>query len=471
LVAAKGIQMKNILIISPHYPPSNLAAVHRSRLFAQHLPAFGWTPIILAVHEDFYEEALDWKLHKLIPADQRIEKVTAFKVGKPRLVGDIGLRAYFQLRRKALEFIRAEKIDFVYIPIPSFYMALLGPYLFKRTGIPYGIDYIDPWVHQFPGSNKLFSRHWFSTQLAKLLEPIAIKHAALITGVSEGYYKPVLDRNPHLKTQALTAAMPYGGEESDHDFIRAKGKETSLPPQPSAGKLNPSTTSTTSTPSTIKFIYAGAMLPKAYKPLEEIFKALSQLQPPSLGLPTSGWLASSTLQPLQPPSTSLNLPQSAFHFIGTLGTVKPIAEKYGLYGTTVVEHPDRIPYLDVLTQLEAADAVFILGSTEPHYTPSKVYQGVLSGKPILAVLHEQSTAVNVLRASNAGIVITMKGEEDLDTLSARFLEGLREFEIFRKAFDPNRINRAAFEQYSAKAVTAQLVDKLDEIVSSTAGRG
>lgn len=445
--------MKKILIISPHYPPSNLAAVHRSRLFSQHLPAFGWNPIILTVHEDFYEEALDWNLHKLITYNQRIEKVSAIKVGKPRLVGDIGLRAYFQLRRRALELIRAEKIDFVYIPIPSFYTALLGPYLFKRTGIPYGIDYIDPWVHQFPGSNKLFSRHWFSTQLAKLLEPIAVKHAALITGVSEGYYKPVLDRNPHLKSKALTAAMPYGGEESDHDFIRSKGKETSSPLQPSAGKFN------SSTPSTCKFIYAGAMLPKAYKPLEEIFKALNLLQPPQ------------PLHPLQPSSTSLNLPQPAFHFIGTLGTIKPIAEKHGLYGITVFEHPDRIPYLDVLIQLEAADAVFILGSTEPHYTPSKVYQGVLSGKPILAVLHEQSTAVNVLRASNAGIVITMKGEEDLDILSARFLEGLIEFENFRKAFDPNKINRAAFEQYSAKAVTAQLVEKLDEIVSSTAGRG
>gem|GEM_PF-5966456 len=72
-----------------------------------------------------------------------------------------------------------------------------------------------------------------------------------------------------------------------------------------------------------------------------------------------------------------------------------------------------------------------------------------------------------MRASNAGIVITMKGEEDLDTLSDRFLEGLQEFENFCKAFDPNKINRDAFEQYSAKAVTAQLVEKLDEIVSSS----
>jgi hypothetical protein len=442
--------MKNILLITPHYPPSNLAAVHRSRLFAQHLPALGWNPIILTVDENYYEENLDWKLHQLLPKNQRIEKVSAFKVTKPRLIGDIGLRGFFQLRRRALELLRSEKIDFVYIPIPSFYMALLGPYLFKRTGIPYGIDYIDPWVHVFPGSDKILSRHWFTTQLAKFLEPIAVKHAALITGVSEGYYKPVLDRNPHLKTQALTAAMPYGGEESDHDFIRSKGKDVSSPPQPSAGNDNSSTSSTSSTPSTCKFMYAGAMLPKAYKPLEEVFKALNSLQTTSLGLPTDGELAGSNLQ---------------LNFIGTLGTIKPFAEKYKLWGSAVLEHPDRIPYLDVLSELDAVDAVFILGSTEPHYTPSKVYQAVLSGKPILAVLHEASTAVRVLRESRAGIVVTMKGEEDLDTLSARFLEGLKEFMVFKQTFDPGKINRAAFEQYSAKAVTATLVEKLNLIVS------
>jgi len=43
---------KKVLIISSSFPPSNLAAVHRSRLFAQHLPSFGWEPIILTVDEN-----------------------------------------------------------------------------------------------------------------------------------------------------------------------------------------------------------------------------------------------------------------------------------------------------------------------------------------------------------------------------------------------------------------------------------
>src|SRR5438128_1787715 len=137
---------KKILIISPHFPPSNLAAVHRSRLFAHHLPAFNWEPIILAVDEKYYEEELDWKLIELLPEGLRIEKVTAFRVTKPRVIGDIGLRGFINLARRAIALIKQENINVMYIPIPSFYASLIGRLVHEKTGIPYGIDYIDPWV-------------------------------------------------------------------------------------------------------------------------------------------------------------------------------------------------------------------------------------------------------------------------------------------------------------------------------------
>ncbi len=418
--------MKKILIITPHYPPSNLAAVHRSRLFAQHLPAFGWEPVILAVHEDYYEEELDWNLHKLLPAKQRIEKVAAYPVTKPRLIGDIGLRAFFQLRKRALELVKSEQIDFVYIPIPSFYVSLIGPYLHRKTGVKYGIDYIDPWVHVFPGSDKLFSRHWFSTKLAKWLEPKAVKDASLITGVAEGYYKGVLERNPHLQKSCVFGAMPYGGEAADHTGL----KQLNLKPYLFAAN------------SKLQFVYAGAMLPKAYAPLEEIFKAIA---------------ADKEL-----------FADVEFHFIGTGKTpndpqgynIKPLAEQYGLWQSVVFEYPKRIPYLDVLIHLEAADAVFILGSTEPHYTPSKTYQGVLSKKPIFAVLHRASTAVEVLRKSGAGLVIDFDGEDGLTHITSTFNLLFSQFKVFQNNYNPAEIDHTAFDLYSAKSVTSALAELL-----------
>lgn len=421
--------MKKILILYPHFPPSNLAGVHRPRLFAQHLPAFGWEPVILTVHEDFYEEKFDWNMVKLLPSNLRIEKVGASRLRKKRVIGDIGLRAFMPLYRKAKELINNESFDFLLIPIPSFYCALLGRMLHSSTGIKYGIDYIDPWVHHFPGSEKVFSRHWFSTKLAKILEPIAVKNVALITGVAEGYYQPVLDRNPHLKN-IITGAMPYGGEEQDHALV------ASLQIEPYLFKKSEDK---------FQFVYAGAMLPKAYLPLESIFKAI---------------IANKDL-----------FQNIEFHFIGTGKTpddkngfnIRPLAEENGLYGTIVFEYPARIPYLDVLVHLNIADAVFILGSTEPHYTPSKVYQAVLSAKPIFAILHEASSAVKVIRHSNAGIVLSFNGEDNMNSIKNSFVDELLRFQSFCVDFKKENVNLKIFEEYSAYRVTQKLVELIEKI--------
>lgn len=419
--------MKKVIIISPHFPPSNLAAVHRSRLFAQHMPDLGWEPTILAVHEDYYEEKHDWNLVKLLPPDLRIEKVKAFGVTKPRLIGDIGLRGFLQLYKRAKQLIKTEGYDFLYIPIPSFYVALLGRMLHSSTGIKYGIDYIDPWVHPFPAGKKISLRHKLSEFVAKVLEPIAVKNVSVITGVAEGYYKSVYTRNPHLEEQCISGAMPYGGETKDYDIVPS----LNIAPYLFDNKEDK-----------IQMVYAGAMLPKAYAPLEEIFKAIS--------------------------ADKEKFSQLELHFIGTGSNpvdnesynIKPLAEKYGLWGSIVFEYPARIPYLDVLVHLDAATGVFILGSTEPHYTPSKVYQGVLSKKPILALLHHESTALKVIGSTNAGIGYPFK-PENLESISNEFVSLFHSYKDFLSSFDIAKVDYEAFDQYSARRVTEQLVDLLN----------
>jgi len=424
--------MKKILIISPHFPPSNLAAVHRSRLFAQHLPSFGWQPVILMVDGQFYEEALDPNLSKLLPVDLRIEKTKAFRVTRPRLIGDIGLRSFFFLYRRAKQLIREEKIDFLYIPIPSFYVALLGRWLHASTGVKYGIDYIDPWVHVFPGSNKRFSRHWWSTRLARTLEPIAVRNASLITGVAEGYYKGVIERNPRLSRDALFGAMPYGGEASDHEKVKELGLRPYL---------------FTRKPGKMILVYAGAMLPKAYGPLEAMLNVIKV--------------------------NEAVFADVEFHFIGTGKAVndphsyniKPLAERYGLWEKVVFEYPARIPYLDVLIHLEAADGIFVLGSTEPHYTPSKVFQGILSHKPVLAMLHEASTARKVVGSSRAGVVLAFGTEDYPSRINDGFLATFQQYRAFLAGYDYNNVDQAQFAEYSARSVTAKLASLLDQIFS------
>jgi hypothetical protein len=162
-----------------------------------------------------------------------------------------------------------------------------------------------------------------------------------------------------------------------------------------------------------------------------------------------------------------------FHFIGTGKTpndplgynIKPIAQRYNLWESIVWEYPARIPYLDVLVHLNEADGVFILGSTEPHYTPSKVFQAVLSKKAIMAVLHRNSTALEVINLTNAGITCPIDPEH-LENVSVDFVRQFKIYLEFLQNFDPKTVNMDYFYPYSAKSVTGSLAKLLNDAVGA-----
>lgn len=412
--------LKKLLIIYPHFPPSNLAGIHRVRLIAPYLKDYGWDPIVLTVHEDYYEEDLDQELLQLVPSSLRVEKVSANKINRFRMPGDIGLRAFNQLHKKALQIIITEHIDFVWIPVPSYYTALLGTKIFKATGTPFGIDYIDPWVHKFPGSEKLLSRHWMSSKLASLLERKALKNVSLITGVAQRYIDEVLDRN-RLRNKIIYGAMPYGADANDfrhiaENYLGFKGL--------------------------VHFLYAGALLPKAVDVLSFTFEVLAR----------NGELQR----------------KFHFHFIGTgkrrheeYSEIKMMADKFGLWPDVISESGRRHSYTDVLRKLRQTDAVFVLGSTEAHYTPSKIYQSLQSGRPVFAMLHESSASVAILENSGHGRVFTFNEVNVKDRIENDLAAAFNEFYDFVESFSPAPLDAYLFP-YSAQKSAAYLAELLDK---------
>lgn len=421
--------MKRLALVAAHFPPSNLAGVHRARLWAQHLEEFGWRPTIVTTHYDYYEEKLDWDLFDLVPKSLDVVRTTALPVRPIRIIGDIGVRAFVWHYRALKELSRRDRIDFVHVTIPSNFTALLGALLERSCGTPYGIDYQDPWVHEWPGSKTFGSKAWASRKLSQHLEPFAVRRASLITGVAPSYFEGVLERNPLLHRTVITAAMPIGFAE--RDFVAVRGALT----QPS--EFDPAD-------GMFHIVYAGALLPQGHKVLEALFAGLRHLA-------------------TQHPSIAARL---RVHFIGTgkspddrVGyNVMPIARGAGVE-QMVTEHPHRMGYVAVLRHLVHASAVLVIGSTEAHYTPSKVFQSVQSRRPVLALLHEASTAVEILRSSRAGEAITLT-ENRLPAATDVAL-ALRRI-VDSDWYDPNAVDWAAFEQYSARESARALAAALDQ---------
>jgi hypothetical protein len=414
--------LKNLLIIYPHWPPSNLAGVHRPRLIANFLQEFGWNPIILTVSPEYYEETPDSDIRKTVAEGIEVIYTKALPVTKPRIIGDIGIRAFPFLYTAALALIKARKIDFIWIPIPSFYTSLLGRLLYEKTAVPYGIDYIDPWVRDIHNRKDWRSR--MSLQVANWIEPLAIKKASLISGVSEAYYRPVISRN--FKDKAFAhVGMPYGFDPGDHNIIL---DQLELP--------------WTGIKNCRPFVYAGAFLPNAHLFIQTLFKVISRKVEQGL------WGK-----------------QTHLFFIGTgkyAGTsIEEYAREYGI-SSFVHESRERQPYLHVLNFLSSAYVVMAIGSTEQHYTASKIFQALLSKRPVFAIFHHESSAVSIMKECNAAAFLSEYMPEAtttaLEATVAKRLD-LILFENIKWQPDLSKL-----EKYSAKASAKALADKLDELV-------
>lgn len=364
--------MKTVLIIHPHWVPANLASVQRPRLMGNYLKQFGWNPLLLTVDSKYYEETPDPLMEKTVSDDIEVVYTKAYKVTKPRLIGDIGLRAFPFLKKEALRLCKERKIDFIWIPIPSFYTALLGRIVHDKTGIPYGIDYIDPWVRDITNQSDLRAK--LSQAVARSLEPYAVKKAALITGVSTPYYQPVIDRN--FKTPPVHAGMPYGFDPNDHD-IELEGLKMPWDDQPNCKP----------------WLYAGAFLPNSHLFVQSFFESVAALKA------EGKW------------DEKIKL-----YFVGTgqypAKRITAYAKDYGLEAI-VIEHRERFPFLHILNFLSKADRVLLFGSTEIHYTASKTFQCLLSKRPLFSMLHAKSSAVEVLKESNADEFLLPYHEGDI----------------------------------------------------------
>jgi hypothetical protein len=331
--------------------------------------------------------------------------------------------------------IEERRPDLVFIPGPPWAAFVHGPRLLRKYGIPFVIDYIDPWVSAAGADGRWWTKAFWYRQLALKLEPDVVKHASHFVAVSDGTNDGVRARYPWLPADRFTG-IPYGFEASDFDALRAEPRAN---PYWDANDGN------------LHLAYVGAMLPNGFETLRALFTAVRSLRDRAPHL----------------------FARLRLHFFGTTydpnateGRVVPVAREMGL-GETVTEHPKRVPYLDALNILCTCDAILALGSSERHYTASKIFPNILARRPMLAIYHEASTVCDIVRTARAGELVTYSDESRAEAHSSEIAESLvRLFEP--GAYDPARVRWDHFEDYSARNMTRQLASIFDEVVGGSA---
>ena len=215
---------RRVLILGAEFPPSILPPALRVRFFANHLPAYGWHPIVLTVDPAFYEQSIDPAGLDLIAEEVEVIRTPALPARWTRRLGfgDLGLRTLWHHRRVVRQLSKHGDIDALLVPVPHFYPMVLGRTA-HRFGVPYLIDYSDPWVddswRRLPRSQRLPKRRW-SDLLSRLLEPYSLAHVRHLIGVSQATVDRIAERYPRL-AQVPTSEIPMGGEPADFEYLRA----------------------------------------------------------------------------------------------------------------------------------------------------------------------------------------------------------------------------------------------------------
>ena len=408
--------MRRVLILSPHFVPSDLPDMQRVRVCAGYLPDFGWEPHVLCVDSITVGRERDEALGQTVPTDLPVTTVGAL----PRLPGfnAIGLRAYAALAAAGARLLETNRFDLVFVSTTAFPVMHLAARWREKYGVPFVLDFQDPWGI-FPDEAQQFLSTDLKSRIMQgihqRLERATVTRADALVAVSQRYID-TLQQHYGLSTPALVQPFPYCAR--DFDVAGEPGR--------------------TDAADTIRCICLGR-IPDAMR--EQLRRLLSHVRQQ---VDTAESCAGEQALSLQFIGTTYDTSQTS--------CIAGLVTEFDLQGS-VSESTSRISYLASLAEMKRADVLVLPGSSDTSYLPSRVTQYLASGRPIVLVADGVSQLYQRVAACDGVLAI--------DSSQAP-IEG---FDFHRSLTDLLRVKdygpRGALE---ARTATEQLTSLFDRVM-------
>ena len=376
--------MKRLLMIAYHFPPlAGSSGIQRTLRFVQHLPAFGWEPVVLTTNVGAYERT-STDLDTEVPPGIVVGRAFAFDAARQLSVAgrypgwlarpDRWMTWRFDGVRAGLHLIRRLRPAVIWSTYPIATAHVIGSSLARRSRLPWIADFRDPMAQDgYPPDPKTW-------QSFKYVEETAIRAARASVFTTPGAARMYRERYPDRASQIEVIENGYDEESFAGLQFDGAGRE---PLSPGA----------------LTLLHSGIVYPSERDPTA-LIEAVALLI-------ASGRIRRNTLR-------------LRFRAAGHDALLADLARTHGI--ADVVELCPPIPYRDALAEMVRADALLVLQAANCNeQIPAKLYEYLGAGRPIVALADSAGDTALTLRAAGLDSIAPLDSASSIAALLASVL--------------------------------------------------
>jgi glycosyltransferase involved in cell wall biosynthesis len=438
-------RLRNVLLISYHFPPVGGAGVQRPIKFCKYLRQYGWEPTVLTAANPS-APVFDESLCRDLPEGMQIvrartwepdysvkQKLNATAVKSsawhPKRLVSRGIKSLSKLflqpdpqilwlpegYRQGVRLMRRQRFDAILATAPTYTNFILGAMLKRKFNVPLILDYRDEWDL----SSKYLenrSQDWYSCWIQERQQRYVLKAADALVATTEQSAETLHERAAKLGRE-LPAVCIYNGFdwEDFHGLKAAPARHDRF-----------------------RLVYTGTLW--NLTSIEPIVRAVEQLhqQHPEL------------CELLEIETVGRNLPEQA-----------ALLERLNATGCrlTVEEYQ---PHAEVVQRMARGDALCLLLSNvagAERVVPGKMFEYLAAQRPILAVMPAGDSS----RIAGRFFPKNHFLPSDVAGIAGWLEQALREFREERPLCGP--VNGDEIEQYSREGQTERLANLLQSVAA------
>lgn len=418
-----------MLLVAFHFPPvRGSSGVQRTLRFAQHLPAFGWRPVVLTVVPEAYE-TVGHATGNEIPATLEVHRAHGFDAARhlswagryPRMLAMPDRWATWQYWavRKALQIARRLRVDAVWSTFPIATAHLIGLKVARRSGLPWVAEFRDPmWQGDYPPDRRV-NAMW------KRMEGEIFGRASRVVVTTPGAADEYACRFPDYPRERIELISNGFDEET---FQRAV---VSLSDARSGGSDEP-----------VTLLHSGIVYRSERDPTQ-LFAAIARMK-------AQGRLSASRFQ--------LVLRASG----DDAGFARDVAQ---LGIDDIVRLEPLVDYLQALQEMLTVDGLLLLQASNCNaQVPAKLYEYLRAGRPIVALTDPIGDTARTLDSAGTGILARLDSVDEIESALLQFIDEAR-------AGTWRRPSSETIASYSRRSQAGQLAGLLDSIMEEQGSTG